>query len=276
MYGMDQVATDEVFVALATRPSLQSLQFQQTINGDLISLAESQQTNQHDEAQLFPCLDKLVCRATFGGLVRLLPYLRQVTHLEATIVSDGHTSTGSDTLLEAIPASSPHLCILKLEYSGVRPVPVSPSGLVHLAQGLPHIQQLEISGQVRAPELQDHHMSKIVEALPDLRILHLAFECSLTEAALIELGHERGSSMTDCELWGSYALRNLRGSDVSFPVLRDLVLGKLVPPAFGDTKSEAASAARVVKGLAPNLTSFDVVTGDAFASLVDTCWAELT
>ncbi|KAI0846944.1 hypothetical protein F5Y00DRAFT_263966 [Daldinia vernicosa] len=272
MYGMDRVANDDVFVALATRSDLQSLQSQHTITAELISLAERQQINQHGEARLFPRLEKLVCTATFDGFVRLLPHLRQLAHLEATIISDGANSTGSHTLLQAIPASSPHLRILKLECSVMEQVFISPSELVHLAQGLPHLQQLEISGRVRAPDLESDHMSLISEALPDLKILHLAFECSLTEAALIELGRNCGSHMADCELWGSYALQNLEGSGVFFPVLRDLVLGRLVPPASGNANSQAVNAARLMKELAPNLNSFDVVTEDSFSTLVYECW----
>ncbi|KAI5865200.1 hypothetical protein GGS23DRAFT_558134 [Durotheca rogersii] len=170
------------------------------------------------------------------------------------------------------PASSPHLRILKLKYSVTEQASISPRELIHLAQGLPHAQQLEISGHVQALELESNHMATIAEALPNLRILHLAFECSLTEAALIELGQKCGSEMTDCELWGSYALQNLEGSGVSFPLLLDLVLGKLVPPASGNTDSQAANAARLVKELAPSLSFFDVVAEDSFATLVDTYW----
>ncbi|KAI1655465.1 hypothetical protein F4813DRAFT_391601 [Daldinia decipiens] len=275
MYGMDRVVNDDVFVALSTRSDLQSFQFQHTITAELVSSAESQQGNQHGEAQLFPSLDKLVCTATFDGFVRLPPHLRQLTHLEATIMSNGPTSTGSHTFLEVIPASSPHLRILKLEYSTTEQALISPGELVHLVQGLPHVQQLEILGHVRAPELESDYMSPITEALPDLRILHLAFECSLTEAALIELGRKCGSRMTDCELWGSYDLQNLEGSGVFFPVLQDLVLGKLMPPASDNTDSQAANAARLVKEMAPNLSSFAVLTEDSFATLVDTYWAGL-
>ena len=81
--------------------------------------------------------------------------------------------------------------------------------------------------------------------------------------------------MTDCELWGSYDLQNLEGSGVSFPLLRDLVLEELVPPAEGNTDRQATNAARLVKELAPNLDSFDVVAEDSFAALVCTCWTGL-
>ena len=286
MYGMSRAINDEVFVALASRSTLQSLESQHAITADLVSLAESRQhikkkKKKHGEGeapQLFPCLDKLVCTATFDGFVRLLPHLRQLTHLEATIISNGSaTSTGSHGFLQRIPACSPHLRILKLRYSTTEETSINPSELVHLAQGLPHVEQLEITGHVRAPELESTHIATIAEALPNLRVLRLAFPCSLTEAALTGLGQRcGGGGMTDCALWGCYDLRNLEGSGVSFPLLRDLVLGELVPPpADGNMDRRAINAARLVKELAPNLDSFDVVAEDSFAALVCACWTGL-
>jgi hypothetical protein len=44
---MDRVVNDDVFVALATRPGLQSLEFQKVITAELVPITESRQ-NQND------------------------------------------------------------------------------------------------------------------------------------------------------------------------------------------------------------------------------------
>ena len=99
----------------------------------------------------------------------------------------------------------------------------------------------------------------------------LAFQCALTEAALVEVGKGCGKTLTECGLWGSYNLSKLEKSGISFPLLRDLVLEKVVSSATPDsTANEAENNARLLKRVAPNLESFVIIVKDSFAREVRT------
>ncbi|KAI0884570.1 uncharacterized protein GGS22DRAFT_163814 [Annulohypoxylon maeteangense] len=276
MYGMDRAITDDVFVALSTLPNLQSLRFTYTVTPELVSFAKSQQLKKCGEAQLFPCLNELVCTVHLEGLCGLLPHLRQLSDLDATILSKDVHSSSLDTFLRDISTYASNLSALKLQYSETVHASIDPANLVHLAQALTHLQHMEISGDhIRVTGLGTDHFAKITQALPNLKVLRLAFQCSLSEAALVELSQTCGGVMTNCELWGSYALHNLEGTGVSLPALQELVLGKLVPPTPDGTNDQAVRAARVVKEMAPNLESFDVISEDPFSTLVQTAWKGL-
>ncbi|KAN0087353.1 hypothetical protein V8E54_001041 [Elaphomyces granulatus] len=254
MYGIDRVVNDDVFFALATRPNLQILKFQKVVNAELMSIAKSRQNQNHSERQLFPRLRKLVCTGEIDGLISLLPHLTQLTHLETTILgSQVHIS-----LLPEIATYCPNLQFLQLEYSTAQDISLSPDELVKLSQALPHLEHLQISGDhISAPGLENVHISKISEALPSLKVLELEFECALTEAALVEVGKGCGGALTKCQLWGSYNLLTLEESDISFPLLQELILGKLVSSASPENAAkQAENIDRLLKRVAPNLGYF--------------------
>ena len=262
---MDRVVNDDVFVALATGPDLQLLEIRKVITVELISLAKSRQNQNHgrDCFSDFPQLRKLVCTGEIDGLFSLLPHLTQLTHLEGSHVS----SNNIHCPLQDIATYCPNLKFLQLEYTTARDIYISPDELVELSQALPDLEHLQISGDhVRAPGLETVHIAKIAEALPSLKVFGLEFQCALTEAALVEVGKGCGRMLTKCQLGGSYNLSNLEESDISFPLLRELMLGKLDSP--DSTAREAENIARLLKSVAPNLECFEVMVEDSISTIV--------
>ena len=181
MYGMDKVVNDDVFVALATRPDLQSLEFQMAVTPELVSLAKSRRNRNCGGGQLFPQLRKLVWIGDIDGLVSFLPHLTQLTHLEATILGSHISSVETPGSLSDIATYCPKLQVLELRYTTAEDIDfelvklsttaedidISPDELVELAQRSQHLEHMEISGDhVRAPGLETVHIAKIVEALP--------------------------------------------------------------------------------------------------------------
>ena len=279
---MDRVVNDDVFVALATRPDLQLLEIQKVITIELISNAKSRQNQNHGERQLFPQLRKLVCTGEIDGLFSLLPHLTQLTHLETTILGPHVSSIDIHCPLPDIATYCPNLQFLhiatycpnlqfsQLECPTAREIYISPDELVEFSQALPHLEHLQFSGNhVRVPGLETVHIAKIAEALPSLKVLGLEFQCALTEAALVEVGKGCGRALTKCQLGGSYNLSNLEESDISFPLLQELMLGKLVSSGSPDsTAREAENIARQIKRVAPNLECFEVMVEDSISPIV--------
>jgi hypothetical protein len=270
MYGMDRVVTDDVFVALATRPDLQLLEFRKVITAELMSIAKSRQNRNYGERQLFPQLRKLVCTGEIDGLLSLLPHLTQLTQLETTILGSHVSSVEISCPLSDIATYCPNLQFLRLEYTPAQAVYISPDELVELSQSLPHLEHLQILGDhVRSPGLETVHIAKIAEALPSLKVLWLEFQCTLTEAALVEVGKGCGRTLIRCQLLGSYNLSNLEDSDILFPLLQELVLGKVVSSASPDSIArEAENITRLLKRVAPNLKCFDVMVEDPISTIV--------
>jgi hypothetical protein len=269
-WGMDRVVNDDVFIALATRPDLQLLEIRKVITVELISLAKSRQNQNHSQRLLFPQLRKLVCTGEIDGLFSLLPHLIQLIHLETTIQGSHVSSVGVHCPLLDIATFCPSLQFLQLECTTAREIYISPDELVKFSQALPYLGHLQISGDhVRAPGLETVHIAKIAEALPSLKVLGLEFQCALTEAALVEVGKGCGRALTKCQLGGSYNLSNLEESDISFPLLQELMLGKLVSSDSPDsTAREAENIARLLKSVAPNLECFEVMVEDSISTIV--------
>lgn len=273
---MDRVVTDDVFVALATRSSLVSLGLHKVLTAKLISFAERHQKDvdppteqQRGERTLFPRLQHLVCTAEAEGLVSLLPHLSQLTSLDTKVVNNHTSDTATEGSLSLLPASCPNLQILKMEYTASGATDVSSDELVMLAQKLQHLQHLHLHGKnVRANELGNAHIAKIVEALPSLKVFQLALQCALTEVALTEVGKSCGRTLVACELWGRYNLSRLEGNGTLFPALEELVLGEIVSSAPPD------QTARLLKRFAPNLTSFESISEESFAQAVERSWTE--
>lgn len=70
---------------------------------------------------------------------------------------------------------------------------ISPNEPLELAQGLQHLENMQILGDnARALGLGTGHIGKIFEALPNLKVLVLEFQCALMEATLIEVGKHCG------------------------------------------------------------------------------------
>jgi hypothetical protein len=274
MYGMDRVVTDDVFAALATRPDLQLLESEKVITAELMSIANSRRNQSYSDEQLFPQLHKLVCTGEIDGLVSLLSHLTQLTYLETTILGSHVSSVEIRCLLPEIATYCPKLQFLQLEYtaaSSAQDISLSSDELVGLSQALPRLEHLQISGDhVRAPGLETVHIAKIAEALPNLKVLVLDFKYALTEDALIEVGKGCGRTLTQCQLWGSYNLSNLEGNDISFPLLQDLTLGKLVSSVSPDsTAREAEKITRLLKRVAPNLEYLDVRVEDPISMMIE-------
>jgi hypothetical protein len=109
---MDRVVNDDIFVALATRPDLQSLEFQKAITAELVSFAKSRQYQNYGKRQLFPQLRKLVCTGEVDGLFSLLPHLTQLTHLETTLLGSHVSSVETSGSLLDIATYCPNLQFL--------------------------------------------------------------------------------------------------------------------------------------------------------------------
>jgi hypothetical protein len=76
MFGIGRAVNNGVFVALATWPDLQSLEFQKVITAELVSIANKSRQNQnYGERQLFPQLRKPVCTGEIDGLFSFQPHL---------------------------------------------------------------------------------------------------------------------------------------------------------------------------------------------------------
>jgi hypothetical protein len=77
-----------------------------------------------------------------------------------------------------------------------------------------------------------------------------------------------GGALTKYQLWGSYNLSNLEESDISFPLLQELVLEILVSSASPDNAArEAENIDRLLKRVAPNLEYFNVMDSSNFKLL---------
>jgi hypothetical protein len=264
---MDRVVNDDIFVALATRPDLQSLEFQKAITAELVSLAKSRQYQNYGKRQLFPQLRKLVCTGEADGFFSLLPHLTQLTHLETTLLGSHVSSVEISGSLLDIATYCPNLKFLNLECTAAEDIYLSPNELVELVQRLQHLEDLHISGdRVSVPGLETVHITKIAEALPNVKRLTLAFQCTLTEAALVEIGRICGRTLTECMIWGSYNLSNLEESDISFPLLKELSLGKVVPSGIpDDIATEAANNVRFLRRVVPNLETVHFEVEDSFS-----------
>ena len=67
-------------------------------------------------------------------------------------------------------------------------------------------------------------------------------------------------------IWGSYNLSNLEESDISFPLLKELSLGKVVPSGIpDDIATEAANNVRLLRRVAPNLEAVYFKVEDSFS-----------
>ncbi|KAI1101128.1 hypothetical protein F4804DRAFT_21741 [Jackrogersella minutella] len=272
IYGMDRAITDSVFVALAVKPGIETLQFQLPITADLVSKAVDEQTRAGAQDQLFPQLRKVVCVGEPDGLLMLLPHFPQLTYLEASVMHSNDPSADVRDLLPDINANCLNLCTLKLEYLGEDSVHISSQTLVELAQGLGKLEELDISGDnIFTEGFDDSHFSRIVQVLPRLKVLQLSFTCDLTEASLVEAAKNCGMSLIDLEIGGSYDLQKLTKAGLRFPELQSLELGKLVPPSVpaGALATEAVGIARLLRDIAPNLEEFDVMSANSFSDMVE-------
>jgi hypothetical protein len=122
---MDRAVNDDIFVALATRLDLQSLEFQKAITAELVSLAKSRQYQNYGKRQLFPQLRKLVCTGEADGFFSLLPHLTQLTHLETTLLGSHVSFVETSGSLLDIAADCPNLQFLNLEYTTAEDIYIS-------------------------------------------------------------------------------------------------------------------------------------------------------
>ncbi|KAI0098471.1 hypothetical protein F4814DRAFT_123583 [Daldinia grandis] len=274
MYGMSRAVTDPVIIALATKPGLEILEFQELITAELASRIATAQSWSGAEEKLLPQFREFICVAEPDGLTNLLPYLSKLTRLEANIVYEGFPlATVQDRVVHNISSQCINLQTLKLEYRAIegQHIHILSEALVKLAQGLSKLEELEISGDgVEALEFGDSQFASIIQALPRLKVLHLKFACHLTESSLAEAAKNGGMKLEELELNGTYNLLSLANSDVSLPQLLSLELGQLALLSTTDdaTAREAASIARLLKKIAPRLEYFDVMSGSAVSDMV--------
>ncbi|KAI1135522.1 hypothetical protein F5Y05DRAFT_174211 [Hypoxylon sp. FL0543] len=270
MHGMERVMTDSVFIALATKPDLETLGLRKGITADLVSKAVDQQARSGAEGRLFPRLSKLTCVAQPDGFAALLPHLSQLNSLDVVIKHSSASLNEMEYLLREVGTYCPGLRDLALEYAAAENFNISPRPLIQLAQRLTQLEKLCIcSENMEVEGFDTSHFASLVKALPRLETLRLSFKCRLTEAALVEAA-KSCEALTTLELWGSYDLRNVGETEVFFPKLKALELGQLVPPSvLADTAAaEAANAARLLKRIAPSLEEFDVTFPDPFSKMV--------
>ncbi|KAI0836226.1 hypothetical protein F5Y06DRAFT_112358 [Hypoxylon sp. FL0890] len=270
IYGMGRVITDSVFIALATKSDLETLELQKRITADLVSKAVNQQARSGAEGRLFPRLSKLACVAQSDGIAALLPHLSQLNSLDVVIERGDAPSNEVENLLQDISTYCPNLRAMALECMAAESVYISPQSLVQLAQKLNQLEKLCISGENMAVEEFDtSHFASMAKALPRLETLRLLFNCRLTEAALVEAA-KSCEALTVLEIWGTYDLRNLGEIEVSFPRLKTLELGQLVPPPVpaDAVATEAAGTAKLLKRIAPSLEQFNIASADPFGKMV--------
>ncbi|OTA65761.1 hypothetical protein K449DRAFT_391722 [Hypoxylon sp. EC38] len=268
--GMDRVITGSVFIALATRSDLETLELRKTITADLISKAIDQQARSGADGRLFARLRRLTCAAQCDGFIALLPHLSQLDSLEVLIERSGAPSNEMDYLLLGMNSHCFNLRHLALEHLVPEGGHISPQPLVDLTQKLNQLEKLCISIEnTEVDEFDTSHFASMVKALPHLKTLRLLFKCRLTEAALVEAA-KSCDSLTRLKIWGSYNLQNLGKAEVSFPRLKALELGYLVLPAVptGAMATEAANAAGLLKRIAPSLEEFDVMFPNTFSKMV--------
>ncbi|KAI1411604.1 hypothetical protein F5Y13DRAFT_56390 [Hypoxylon sp. FL1857] len=268
VYGMDKVITDSVFTTLATKPDLETLELQKTITTGLVSKALGQHTPSGAKGRLFPRLSKLACVAQSDGFTALLPHLSQLDSLDVRIEPGGDSSNVSYLLLD-VSMYCPNLRVTSLENLDPEGVHISPQSLVRLAERLNQLEKLCISNEKsKVEEFDVSHFASMVKALPRLRTLRLLFKCRLTEAALVEAANSC-ETLTELEIWGSYDLQNLAETEASFPKLKALELGYLVPPSvLTEVATEAAKTAQFLKRIAPGLEEFSVVSPNPFGQMV--------
>ncbi|KAK6952590.1 hypothetical protein Daesc_004880 [Daldinia eschscholtzii] len=275
MYGMNRAITDSVVVALATKAGLEILEFQELITEDLASRIVAEQQSRHGtDNKLFPELRELTCVAESGGLANLLPFLFNLTRLEANVIYKSIPSTAiQDCIIHNIGSHCVSLQTLKLEYRSVegQHIHIVPEDLVRSAQRLHKLEELSVSGgQIEAPMLRDSHFASIMEAQQHLKVLHLKFACYLTEFALEEASKHCGARLLELELDGTYNLSNLVRGNVSFPQLSSLELGQLASRSVADDviATEAIDIARLLKNMAPKLEYFDVMSGNILSDMI--------
>ncbi|KAF3066339.1 hypothetical protein GL218_09169 [Daldinia childiae] len=274
MYGMSRAVTDSVIIALATKPGLEILEFQELITAELASRIVTEQSRNDVEEKLLPQFREFICVAEPGGLTSLLPYLSKLTRLEANIVYEGFPlTTVQDRVVHSIGSQCINLQNLRLEYRAIegQHIHIPSEALVKLAQGLGKLEELSISGnKVEAPEFGDSQFASIIQAQPRLKVLHLKFICYLTESSLIEAAKNGGTRLEELELNGTYNLLNLADSHVSLPQLLSLELGQLASLSSAEDAitREAANIAQLLKKIAPRLEYFDVVSGNTVSDMV--------
>ncbi|KAI0845373.1 hypothetical protein F5Y00DRAFT_170074 [Daldinia vernicosa] len=274
MYGMSRAINDSVIIALATKPGLEILEFQELITTELALRIVAERSRNDAEEKLLPEFREFICVAEPGGLTSILPYLSKLTRLEANIVYEGFPlATIQDRVIHNIASQCIHLHTLKLEYRAIegQHIHIPSDGLAKLAQRLSKLEELSISGNgVEAPEFGDPQFASIIQAQPRLKVLHLRFTCYLTESSLAEAAKYGGTRLEELELNGTYSLLNLVSSDVLFPQLLSLELGQLAPLPLTDDAiaREAANIARLLKKIAPRLQYFDVMSGNTVSDMV--------
>ncbi|KAI0118023.1 hypothetical protein F4776DRAFT_262046 [Hypoxylon sp. NC0597] len=267
---MDRVITDSVFIALATRPDLETLELGKTITADLVSKAIDQQARNGADGRLFARLRKLACSIQSDGFTTLLPHLSQLNSLDVLIEPSDAPSNEMNHLLLEISTYCSNLMDLALENLALEGAYISPLSLVELAQKLSSLENLCISNEkMETEEFDTSHFASMVKALSHLKTLRLLFKCRLTEAALVDAA-KSCETLARLEIWGSYNLRNLGNTEVSFPELKALELGHLVPPSVltDAMATEAANAAGFLKRIAPSLEEFDVIFPNPFSEMV--------
>ncbi|KAI8965494.1 hypothetical protein F5Y11DRAFT_312483 [Daldinia sp. FL1419] len=275
MYGMNRAINESVIVALVTKPGLEILEFREPITADLASRIITERSRHGADGTPLPQLRELICVAEPGGLANLLPHLSNLTRLEATIVYEGSPSAEvQDCVIHGIGAHCVSLRTLKLEYKAAEGhrIHIPSEALVKLPQGLNKLEGLSISGNgIEAPGFGDRQFADLMQARPNLKILHLRFTCDLTESALIEVAKSCGTILAELELEGTYNLLNLRESNVLFPQLASIELGELASSssvADDAIATEAADIAQLLRKVAPKLEYFDVISGNPISDMV--------
>ncbi|KAI1463515.1 uncharacterized protein F4812DRAFT_241838 [Daldinia caldariorum] len=273
MYGMSRAITDSVVVALATKPGLEILEFQELITEDLASKIVTEQARQGTVEKLFPQLRELVCVAESGGLTNLLLHLSGLSRLDVNVVYKPIPSTPiQDCVIHNIGSHCINLQTLKLEYGTKegQHIHLTPEALIRLAK-LNKLEELGILGnRVEAPMLRDTHIASMMEVQQQLKALRLMFSCQLTESALAEAAKHGGAKLEELDLYGTYNLLNLAGRDVSLPQLLSLELRQLASSSVTDDAkaAEAVAIAQLLKKMAPKLEYFDVISPSILRDMI--------
>ncbi|KAI0381188.1 hypothetical protein F5Y04DRAFT_289078 [Hypomontagnella monticulosa] len=266
MNGTYAVGINHIFVALATKPNLEVLEFERTITARLVSEAFEKQILNDSGGMLFPKLRKLVCVGEPSGLRRLSPYLLQLTHLEANIKCDrAGSAEAQDSVVHSIAICCPNLYTLKLRYLGPKVAVIPSQALVNLAQGNSQLKTLRIA-DAKVEDFYDPHFIGMVRALPRVEHLSLRFQCHLTAASLIAAARNCGTTLVEFEIEADIDLRNETQTDVSFSELTSFTVGKFAhsdPFKTRITEAEVSNKAQFLKALAPKLTHFSSILNSA-------------
>ena len=227
---------DDVYVHLASRPNLTSLETNHTITLGLI--------NQMQGAvqQPFPELVHLKCHSESKAISQLSRHLTELTKIDLILVDAAENMVFD--ICSCTRLVSLELYFLHNSHFDAKSH-FPPESLLALADSCSHLQNFSVTHAIADPmyghgitDINDDVIQKFVALLPGLSRFRLQIQSNVTDRALKILG-QGCASMKDCALAGKIFNLQLLGNSgpVLFPQLENL---KITPRAVGHSADEIA------------------------------------